>query len=104
MRIIDPWFLFRAFSSLGGSWNRVLFSLRTEFLGVFNDDTGVENITCALFASSLAGASSSDRDLVTEFNRNLKKILVIFWKFQNSEIQSILDANEIPDFKNTFQW
>lgn len=55
--------LFRVLSALVGSWNRVFFNFKTEFLGVFSDETGVENMTCAPLACSLAGASSSDSDL-----------------------------------------
>lgn len=59
-------FLWCDFSSLDGNWNRVLFN--TNARGTFCDDTGVENITWAPFKWSLAGASSSDKDLHRRLN------------------------------------
>lgn len=62
-RATDSNDFFVSFSSLVGNWKRVLFSFNIVLRGAFKDETGVENMTCALFRCSFTGASSSDRDL-----------------------------------------
>lgn len=70
IELCDLWHIF---SVLAGNWNRVVFSFNIVLRGAFSDDTGVENNTWALFGS-LAGASSSDRDLQFQQTRNHHKL------------------------------